>query len=309
MITHNLQSIIAALEQEDIAAIPTETVYGLAGKATSYKAVAKIYNLKGRPSFNPLIVHVTSFDQIEGFAEVSCEQQACMTYFWTKKQPLTIVLNLKKNHPLTPLVTAGLSTIAVRMPHHPLALEIIKHTGPLAAPSANISNKLSPTTAEHVALSFKETAPLILDGGECQVGVESTILNLASTTPQLLRAGGVSKEELEDYFKSEVPHILMEKPNAPGQLKHHYSPGCPVILNQIAIEKGSVLLGFGPDAPSYTAFNLSQTGNLDEAAHNLFTAMHKLALMNPKSISVMPIPKNGLGLAINDRLERASSSI
>jgi L-threonylcarbamoyladenylate synthase len=308
MITHNLQSIVDALEHEDIAAIPTETVYGLAGKATSYKAVAKIYQLKGRPSFNPLIVHISSCEQIEKFAIISPDQKACIDYFWSQKKPLTVVLNLKDNHPLTPLVTAGLSTVAIRMPHHSLALEIIMHTGPLAAPSANVSNNLSPTTAEHVSLSFKEKAPLILNGGECRIGVESTILNLASITPQLLRAGGLSKEALEDYFKCEVPYVQNDKPNAPGQLSHHYSPGCPVILNEVTFEKGSVLLGFGPDTPSHAAFNLSQTGNLDEAAHNLFTALHKLALMNPKSITVMPIPKEGLGLAINDRLQRAAST-
>lgn len=309
MITLNLQHIVEALKNDDVAAIPTETVYGLAGKADSYKAVAKIYNLKGRPSFNPLIVHVSCFEHIETFAEISPEQKACMDFFWSQKKSLTVVLNLKEKHPLTPLVTAGLPTVAIRMPHHPLALEIIHCTGPLAAPSANVSNKLSPTKAEHVQLSFKSNAPFILDGGECLVGVESTILNLASKKPELLRAGGVLKEDLEHYFKSDVPYVHTNIPNAPGQLKHHYSPGCPVILNKADVENGSVLLGFGPHTPPYAIFNLSKTANLEEAAHNLFTAMHKLALMKPKSITVMPIPKYGIGLAINDRLERAACTI
>lgn len=308
MIIHDIQKIISLLKKEEIAAIPTETVYGLAGIATSYKAVSKIYKLKNRPAFNPLIVHVSNVEQIHTFAELSLEQITCLEYFWNHEQPLTIVLRLKNNHQITPLVTAGLSTIAVRKPHHPLAIEIIKQTGPLAAPSANTSNKLSPTKAEHVESSFGENAPLILDGGECLIGLESTILHLVDIKkPILLRAGGVSLEKLEAFFKQTISLHTEKKIQAPGQLKHHYSPGCPLKMNTTTIEDGEVLLGFGENAPPYTTLNLSQKGHLDEAAHNLFHALYQLSLLKPKAIAVMPIPKTGIGLAINDRLERAAA--
>ena len=150
MITNNVKDVLHSLENEDVVALPTETVYGLAGLATSYKAVAKIYHLKTRPSFNPLIVHVNSIEQIEAFADISEIEKKCMVHFWENKKPLTIVLNLKESNQLTPLVTAGLKTVAVRKPHHKLTLDIIEKVGPIAAPSANISNKLSPTKPKHV---------------------------------------------------------------------------------------------------------------------------------------------------------------
>lgn len=302
----HLQAAADLLNSNQVVAIPTETVYGLAAKATSNDAVAKIYALKNRPSFNPLIVHVHNLEAVDDFADFSQKAKACCAFFWDQQSPLTVVLPLKEGHLISPLVTAGLQTIAVRLPHHALCQDLLARTGPLAAPSANVSNTLSPSNAELVQQSFKEKCPPILNGGACTVGVESTILDLSTKTPQILRPGGVTKEMLDAYFKEDIPFIHTKNIKAPGQMKVHYSPGCPVFLNKVHCEQGEVLLAFGPNAPD-DALNLSPTGDLVEAASNLFKYLAILAQQNPKAIAVMPIPLHGMGAAINDRLSRAAA--
>lgn len=294
------------LSNGGICAIPTETVYGLAADATNSNAVAKIYALKNRPTFNPLIVHVSSIDQATEFAEISQKNQTICSYFWDKNMPLTVVLPLREQHKISPLATAGLSTIAVRKPNHPIALKIIEEVGPIAAPSANQSTHISPTSADHVRKSFGQNAPYIVDGGPCTVGLESTILDLSGATPCILRAGGVIREDLETYLKIPLS-IASETIKAPGMMKKHYSPGCPVILNCEVIKPGDVLLGFGPSSPDLATLNLSITGNLTEAATNLFDALYTLEAMKPRRILISPIPMTGLGMAINDRISRAAA--
>ena len=297
---------IEILSRGGICAIPTETVYGLAADATNSDAVAKIYTLKNRPTFNPLIVHVTSIEQAANFANVTDDHKKVCTHFWERGLPLTVVLPLHTKHPISPLVTAGLKTIALRKPHHPMALDIIHKVGPIAAPSANQSTHISPTSAEHIRKSFGKNAPYIVDGGPCPVGLESTILDLSTTKPCILRAGGVTKETLEAYFKCPL-NTASSTIKAPGMMKKHYSPGCPVILNTEVVSPGDVLLGFGPKTPDYASINLSPTGNLIEAATNLFDALYTLESMKPKRILIAPIPMIGLGIAINDRIARAAA--
>lgn len=301
-----LDNAVRILSCGGICAIPTETVYGLAADAKNSDAVAKIYALKNRPTFNPLIVHVASIEQATEFAEISEKNKIICSYFWGKNLPLTLVLPLRKQHQISPLVTAGLNTIAVRKPNHPTALDIIQKVGPIAAPSANQSTHISPTSADHVRKSFGRDAPYIVDGGPCTVGLESTIVDLSDKNPCILRAGGVTKEELEAYFKMPL-NIASKTIKAPGMMKKHYSPGCTVILNCEAIKTDDVLLGFGPSTPDCATLNLSPTGNLTEAATNLFDALYKLEAMKPKRILISPIPMTGLGIAINDRISRAAS--
>jgi L-threonylcarbamoyladenylate synthase len=303
----SLKKAIHLLLNEKLVVIPTETVYGLAALASSDIAVSQIYAIKERPTFNPLIVHISDFEMLKTFAQINENQKKACSFFWNQQKPLTVVLPLKKNHPISPLVTAGLKTIAVRIPNHPLTLDLIKKTGPLAAPSANKSNTVSPTTAEHVKKSFGMMCPYVLNGGNCSIGLESTILDLTQDLPTLLRPGGVSLEELANYYKKEIPLQKNQKVIAPGMMKKHYSPGCPVYLNTYDVEKNGILIGFGLNTPQHAQYNLSPNGDLIEAAKNLFDILNEIQDLKPKSVSVMPIPKIGIGLAINDRLERAAA--
>ncbi|CAO5674831.1 MAG: Threonylcarbamoyl-AMP synthase [Holosporales bacterium] len=298
---------VQSLLKEDVVAIPTETVYGLAALATSDKGVLKIYSLKKRPSFNPLIVHVTDFDMILSFADLNSFSKDVCSNFWNQKKPLTVVLPLKKDHPLSNFVTSGLNTVAVRRPNHDLALKLIQKTGPLAAPSANISNSVSPTTKEHVALSFKDECPFILDGGPCSVGVESTILDLTNNVPTLLRPGGVTLLDLKNYFGFDVKINEAHTIVAPGMMKHHYSPGCPIYLNAQNKKEGGLFVGFGTSTLDFEDFNLSMSQNLEEAAQNLFKILNKILTLKPRSASFAPIPMEDIGLAINDRLKKAAA--
>ncbi|MBP9753230.1 MAG: threonylcarbamoyl-AMP synthase [Proteobacteria bacterium] len=294
------------LLNEDVVVIPTETVYGLAALATSDKSVLKIYNLKKRPSFNPLIVHVCDYDMINEFANFKSFAKDVCSFFWDLKKSLTVVLPLKDKHPLSNFVTSGLKTVAVRLPHHPLTLQLIQKTGPLAAPSANISNSVSPTTPDHVRQSFKENCPLILDGGPSTVGVESTILDLTHTIPTLLRPGSVTLLDFKNYFGFDVNIHESHSIVAPGMMKHHYSPGCKVYLNAEDKTDGGLFVGFGTDTLHIDDFNLSPSKNLEEAAKNLFIILNEVLKMNPSNVSFAPIPTEGIGLAINDRLTKAA---
>jgi L-threonylcarbamoyladenylate synthase len=298
-------AVAAARIREGLpVAVPTETVYGLAADATSGEAVARIYAAKGRPSFNPLIVHVASLEQAETLAELPPAAYRLATAFWPG--PLTMVLPARAGSPVADLVTAGLSTVAIRMPAHPAIRALIAASGrPLAAPSANASGKISATRAAHVAASLGDKVPLILDGGATRHGLESTIVAVEDAQLRLLRPGPIDAKALEEAgglpVLSPVASAAIE---APGQLSSHYAPGKPLRLDATERREGEWLIGFGDVAGDDT---LSASGDLIEAASRLFGALHDADDAESKAIAVAPIPREGLGLAINDRLARAAA--
>jgi L-threonylcarbamoyladenylate synthase len=296
------------LHSGNLLAIPTETVYGLAADATNSSAVAQIYRLKGRPSFNPLIVHCHSIAQIEKFAILNPIAYTLAHKFWAGA--LTLVLPLKNNHTLSPAVTAGLSTVAVRIPNHPLTLNLLRHFDkPLAAPSANISGKISPTNPHHVKKSFGDLCPPILDGGSCDIGLESTIIGFDECdNPVVLRSGGIPIESIE-YVIGTVKQYQGSDITAPGQLTSHYAPKNAVILNSVNPTSDDGFLAFGKNIPKSAkiVYQLSQTGDLFEAAANLFDGLHFLESQNIHAIHVSPIPQTSIGHAICDRLSRAAA--
>lgn len=291
----------------DLVAFPTETVYGLGGDARSGEAVARIYAAKGRPRFNPLIVHVPDLAAAERVAVFSETARALAAAFWPG--PLTLVLPLRPEAGISDLVSAGLDTVAVRMPAHPVAHALLAaFGGPVAAPSANPSGKVSPTTAEHVLEGLDGRIAAVVDGGPCAVGLESTILML--DPPTLLRPGGLPAEALEAALGCALPTGGdAAKPNAPGQLKSHYAPGAAVRLNATDKRPDEVFLGFGPGPAA--DLTLSASGDLVEAAARLFGALRaadRLAqARGAATIAVAAIPDTGLGRAINDRLQRAAA--
>ena len=298
----------ALLAAGELVAFPTETVYGLGGDARSGAAVAGIYAAKGRPKFNPLIVHLPSLTAAEKIAVFDDRARALAARFWPG--PLTMVLPLRPEAGISDLVTAGLETVAIRLPAHPVARALLEaFGGPLAAPSANPSGKVSPTTADHVIEGLSGRIAGVVDGGACAVGLESTILSL--DPPMLLRPGGVPVEALEAALGQPLPTGGdAAKPNAPGQLTSHYAPGAPVRLMAETPEPGEVWIGFGPDCAE-ADINLSPSGDLVEAAAGLFAALRaadRLAqARGARSIAVAPIPERDLGRAINDRLRRAAA--
>ena len=291
------------LRSGELVAFPTETVYGLGGDARSDIAVARIFDAKGRPRFNPLIVHVTNLEAACAIAVFDDLAMDVATAFWPG--PLTLVLPVKPGANLSPLVTADLPTVAIRVPAHPVAQALLNaFGGPLAAPSANPSGRISPTRASHVSDGLAGRIAAILDGGTCAVGVESTILGLTGT-PSLLRPGGIPIEALEAMFGHPLPiGGDAHKPNAPGQLASHYAPNARLRLNATAPNPDEIHISFGPGP-----FTLSASRDLVEAAANLFHALREAdRLAGPNgAIAIAPIPETGLGRAINDRLRRAAA--
>lgn len=292
------------LSGQGLVAFPTETVYGLGGDARSDLAVARIFDAKGRPRFNPLIVHVPDLAAAREFALFDARAEAVAAAFWPG--PLTLVLPLRADAGLSPLVTAELESVAIRVPAHPVAQALLRaFGGPLAAPSANPSGRVSPTRAAHVIDGLSGRIDAVLDGGACAVGVESTILGLVGA-PALLRPGGVAAEALEAMFGPLVSGGNAEKPNAPGQLASHYAPGAAVRLNAETALPDEVRLGFGAGAAD---LNLSINSDLIEAAANLFHLLRVADALAGQGgrIAIAPIPEQGLGRAINDRLRRAAA--
>lgn len=289
-----------------LVAFPTETVYGLGGDARSDLAVARIFAAKGRPRFNPLIVHAAEMAMARTVAlfDTRAEKVACA--FWPG--PLTLVLPLRQEAGISDLVTAGLSTVAVRIPAHPVARALLSaFGGPVAAPSANPSGKVSPTRAEHVLAGLSGRIAAVVDGGPCAVGVESTILGLADDDPVLLRPGGIPAEALEACLGISLPAGSgTGRPTAPGQLASHYAPGAEVRLGITEPAPGDFWIGFGPDAAG-ADLNLSPAGDLVEAAANLFHFLREADARARGAIAVSPIPDTGIGRAINDRLRRAAA--
>lgn len=295
----------ALLRAGKLVSFPTETVYGLGANALSDAAVAAIYAAKGRPTFNPLIVHVASVEEAKKYVVWNDRAELLAQTFWPG--PLTFVLPRQRGCTLSLLVSAGMDTVAIRMPAHPLALALLKETQlPLAAPSANISGRISPTLASHVVEEFGGNI-MVLDGGPCAVGIESTIIDLTTDNAIILRHGTVISEALQKIIplsqQSRGDAIL-----APGMMKSHYAPNAKVRLNATDVREGEALLAFGtPLAGAGQMLNLSPSANLEEAAANLFKMLRELDAANPKTIAVMPISMKGLGVAINDRLSRAAA--
>ncbi|MTE02008.1 threonylcarbamoyl-AMP synthase [Paracoccus sp. YIM 132242] len=287
-----------------VVAIPTETVYGLAGDARNGEAVARIYGAKGRPSFNPLIVHVPDLETARTIADLTPEAEALAAAFWPGA--LTLVLPLRAGSGIASLVTAGLSTVAIRVPAHPVAQALLRLTGPLAAPSANASGRISPTSAAHVldpdgGLDGRIAA--VLDAGSCPVGLESTIVGWSQGRAALLRPGGIPAEAIADLLGHPLAHHEPGgAPNAPGQLTSHYAPQAPLRLNATDPAPGETHVAFAAPGP----FTLSETGDLAQAAARLFDTLRR-ADREGRPISVAPIPDHGLGAAINDRLRRAAA--
>ena len=302
----NLNLAADTLKSGGLVAFPTETVYGLGANVYLSDAVAKIFAAKERPKFDPLISHIADIDFLPEYALTDERIMALGKKFWPG--PLTIVMRRKDNNPAIDLACSGLENIAVRMPAHPVALELIRKSGvPVVAPSANRFKSISPTTAHHVRDSLGDKVDMILDGGQCSVGVESTIIDLTGKQAVMLRAGGTTLEALEDFLNEKVliSHGNPNLPSAPGQLLKHYAPGKPLRINATERKDGEFYIGFGKI--SDTDINLSPNADLEEAASRLFAYLRFADRQeNYSGICMSPIPETGLGLAINDRIRRAA---
>ncbi|MDD3181885.1 MAG: L-threonylcarbamoyladenylate synthase [Alphaproteobacteria bacterium] len=298
------------IQRGKLVAFPTETVYGLGADATNDQAVAMIYAAKGRPQFNPLIIHVAEPTDLDDIVIRNDTAELLTSIFWPG--PLTLVLPRASNSTISLLASAGLETLAVRCPNHPVAQKLIQLSGrPIAAPSANASGGLSPTEASHVADSLGDKVDLVLDGGHTRIGVESTVLDLTGRIPTILRHGGVTLEDLTALL-GEVHCSLVEdeSPKSPGMITSHYAPRLPVRLDAMTASPNEAFLTFGEDrlaSGGATRMNLSATSDLIEAAANLFSMLRALDQSQFSGIAVMPIPEKGLGAAINDRLHRAAA--
>ncbi|MDB2390210.1 L-threonylcarbamoyladenylate synthase [Alphaproteobacteria bacterium] len=300
-----------------LVAFPTETVYGLGGDACNAQAVANIFATKGRPSFNPLISHVATIKAAFQLGKKTTSAEILASAFWPGA--MTLILDRADDCDVAMLTTAGLSKIAVRVPSHPAATQLLNaFDGPLAAPSANPSGRISPSLADHVMAGLDGQIDLVLDGGACQNGLESTIVDCSSDMPVILRPGGITREAIQKALETAghrlgaqtSPAFENNKPISPGQLASHYAPQLGVRLNAEAPEHNEIAIGFGNQI-SEASFNLSLSGNVTEAAANLFALLHKAdklgAEQNAVRIAIAAIPEHGLGEAINDRLRRAAA--
>lgn len=331
VVAANADSIAAAadlLAEGGLVAFPTETVYGLGGDATRERTVARIFAAKGRPRFNPLIVHLAPGWPAEEIAIMDERAKRLAAKFWPGA--LTFVLTRAPGCPISLLASAGLDTVALRMPAHPIAQALLKKVHlPIAAPSANPSGRLSPTEAAHVLELLGDNVDLILDGGKCPGGLESTVIDLSVPEARILRPGLVTAEEIEAALGGPIVRFVSpveleasnpgpaanseiisdEEIKSPGMLASHYAPKKPLRLNANVAEPGEAFLAFGPNPPRsvLASLNLSPAGDLVEAAANLFAYLHRLDASQAHTIAVMPIPEDGIGAAINDRLRRAAA--
>jgi L-threonylcarbamoyladenylate synthase len=308
---------VAALRRGDLAILPTETVYGLAADASNPLAVARIYEAKGRPSFNPLIAHVASLEAAEQLARLDGPARTLAQAFWPG--PLTVVAPVRDTSPVCDLARAGLETVAIRVPAHPLARSVLEaFAGAVAAPSANRSGRPSPTTFLDAIDETGAASSVALDGGPCTVGIESTVVAVLNGAVRLLRPGGVTREAIEALV-GPLQTAEDDAHRSPGRLALHYAPNAPVRLNVTAPREGEAYLAFADAAPRAGAapagvqgahvFNLSPSGDLREAAANLFAYLRAADRTRPRAIAVAPIPAFGLGEAINDRLRRAAGFV
>jgi L-threonylcarbamoyladenylate synthase len=302
----NLKRAKKNIENNKVIGFPTETVYGLAANAYSDQAVKKIFRLKKRPTYNPLIIHFKNLKELE--KNVVRNGTFIKLYNAFCPGPITFILYKKSKSKISKIASAGKKTIAVRVPSHKIAKNLLKILSvPVAAPSANISSKLSPTCAQDVVDEFGKKIKLILDGGKCKVGLESTIIDVTGK-PKILRQGSITKQEITNVLKKNVELSKNSKSiRSPGQLKFHYSPGIPVYMNKLFPNKNGALITFGKKfKSSKNYFNLSKNSNLKEAANNLYKTMRKIKNKKYTSISICKIPNHGLGDAINERLKKAS---
>jgi L-threonylcarbamoyladenylate synthase len=303
-----IEAAARCLAAGGLVAFPTETVYGLGADARNGEAVARLYAAKGRPAFNPLIAHVADLAAARRLGAFNGDAERLAAAFWPG--PLTLVLPRRPDCPLADLALAGLDSVALRVPAHPLAQALLKaFGGPIVAPSANRSGHVSPTSAAHVLHDLRGRIDLILDAGLCPVGVESTIVACLDG-PALLRPGGLARTDIERVLgRALIVPVEKQAPLAPGMLASHYAPKARLRLNAELARDGEALLAFGPNAPSATGvtLNLSPRGDLVEAAANLFSHLRALDASGAKAIAVMPVPHEGLGEAINDRLARAAA--
>ena len=306
-----IQQAYEILTNGELIAIPSETVYGLGADATSDSAISKIYKLKKRPHINPLILHVSNIKMVEQFTETNPLFYLLSNYFWPG--PLTMILNQKKNNNISELATSNLSSVAVRLPDNKIFQNIIeKFNNPIAAPSANISGHISPTNPYHVYEDFGEEIKLIIDGGQSEKGVESTVVDIRSQDIIILRHGPITQKMLENRVDCKIKKKGSNKKIlSPGQMFKHYSPSKKLIINSIKPKKNCSFLGFSNIMPDEKfdgiALNLSNSGDLNEAASNLFKMLRFLDKTETNEIVVAPIPNKDVGLAINDKLKRASS--
>ena len=302
---NNLTKAKVIVDKGGVVAVPTETVYGLAANAYNNKAIQKIYSLKKRPSRNPLIVHFKNIESIKNEAVINKNFLKLVKKF--SPGPLTYILKKKKISKISKLANKGLDTIAVRIPKEKniiKLLSILKY--PLAAPSANKSKSLSPTTAKHVAEEFGKSVKMIIDGGVCKIGIESTVIDL-TTTPKILREGGLSSNIIEKFLKVKLTEYKSKIVKSPGQIGLHYSPGIPIYMNREKATQGGALIVFGKkNYNNHNIFNLSINGKLKDAAKNFFNILRIIKNKKFESISVNKIPNKDLGKAINERLKRAS---
>lgn len=324
-VIENIKSAANILHAGDVFGLPTETVYGLGGDATNPIAIAKIFATKNRPQFNPLISHVSGIEMARQFGVFDETATRLANAFWPGA--LTIVVPRTENCAVCDLACAGLETIALRAPNHEVAQKIIaEFGGPIAAPSANISGNVSPTSAQHVLSEFGENITFVIDGGNCQIGLESTVVAVMGGQITLLRHGAISIAELENAAGTKVLIANLHDentPKSPGMLLRHYAPKAKLILNAHSAEEGEIFIAFGapPYPPLFTGagdraqrggggnfpiIQLSENANLTEAAGNLYAAIREADSNNPKAIKVAPIPNRGIGIAINDRLARAA---
>lgn len=302
------------LYNSEVIAIPTETVYGLAADSTNDKAIASIYSIKNRPTFNPLIVHTANLSKALEYGHFSEDALKLAESFWkpgsSQHRPLTLIVNLPKNSKISKLSTTGLPTVGIRVPNHEITRELLEtYPYPLSAPSANLSTQISATNVDIIQKTLGNKVPLIINGGPCQIGIESTIIDTSVTPFIILRYGGTTLEEISKIL-GYIPKIAKTGSliKAPGMLKKHYAPSLKLRINQIQNKDGEVYLGFG--SYDLSPYNLSKSGNLVEATANLFKMLYELDDPTQFSaINVAPIPLYGLGLAINDRLKRASASL
>ncbi len=308
-VTTDIAAAAKALRDGELVAFATETVYGLGANACDGQAVARIFEAKDRPSFNPLIVHVPDAETAMKLGKFNADAVMLANTFWPG--PLTIVVERSDDCPVSQLASAGLSSLAIRVPGRQSARELLRLAGcPVAAPSANVSGQISPTRAQHVVAGLADRIWGVLDGGSCEVGLESTIVSCLAASPAILRPGGLSRERLEEALGRPVDIIASSSKNpiSPGQLASHYAPKAAVRLNATAPRPGEAYLAFGKREPEAEIIrNLSPSKNLQEAAANLFAMLHSLDMLGAQTIAVAPIPNEGLGVAINDRLARAAA--
>jgi L-threonylcarbamoyladenylate synthase len=307
--TETIESAVSALRRGDLVAFPTETVYGIGADATNGRAAAGIFEAKGRPRFNPLIVHVADVDAAARLGRLTPLGRRLAAAFWPGA--LSLVMARQHDCPVADLATAGLDTIAVRVPSHAIASALLRAVDrPIAAPSANLSGHVSPTTAAHVEADLGDRVAMILDGGATAVGLESTVVDVTGEVPVILRLGGVAREDIARLLGRTIAVAEgdPEKPSSPGMLARHYAPAARLRLGAREAHAGEALLAFGRTVSKHAGptINLSAAGDLQEAAANLFSALRALDASGTGAIAVMPIPEEGLGEAINDRLRRAA---